>query len=450
MVNYGNAAGLLNPSGDTTGATDTARIQTAVASGVELAEGTFYTNATITLDTSNVLRGVGANGTIISAASGFTGSSMIALTTPATSAQVQIENVTLIPNTGTVGGVYLDNTGFSPAIFDSRHILRNVFVKQAAGDSFRFSNNIRGMSAINCQSYWSEGYGFKIDTGTTDNQFTNCVSGQSKNHGFYVNDSNNLFTGCRSFWAGYDHNAASWGTTQCGFEITSAVSYTSFVSCLAQQAALHGFDLQGCTHVTVTGCESDSNSSGVSTGVGVNTNGAQNCMITGVTGALNGGLSPAAQKYGIQVAGTQTNTMFWGNTVTGSSGQFNYVSGSGYTSVNPSTADLSNVATLKLGAPTFGNQGAPQSLSNGNTITVQTYYGIYPVTNSGNVTGIILSAPADTWAMVTIINEGTGTVAFAASGTSHVADGAATPIAVNGARTLVYDANTSLWYRVSL
>ena len=44
-------------------------------------------------------------------------------------------------------------------------------------------------------------------------------------------------------------------------------------------------------------------------------------------------------------------------------------------------------------------------------------------------------------------NESSYTVTFAAAGTSHVADGATSPIPANCARYFSWAAATSLWYR---
>jgi hypothetical protein len=48
---------------------------------------------------------------------------------------------------------------------------------------------------------------------------------------------------------------------------------------------------------------------------------------------------------------------------------------------------------------------------------------------------------------VTVINESAFALTFAASGTSHVADGVSDVIPALAARTFTYDGNTSLWYR---
>jgi hypothetical protein len=90
-----------------------------------------------------------------------------------------------------------------------------------------------------------------------------------------------------------------------------------------------------------------------------------------------------------------------------------------------------------------------QALSSSGTIKVATdgMYGLIPVTETGNVTGMILETPTRTNSTVKIINRSAFTITFAASGTSHVADGTSDVIAASSAATYTYDNGTTLWYR---
>jgi hypothetical protein len=89
-----------------------------------------------------------------------------------------------------------------------------------------------------------------------------------------------------------------------------------------------------------------------------------------------------------------------------------------------------------------------QPLSTGSTITPNTEFGTYPVSLTGNVTGVILAAAPKPGQVVTVVNTSSSfTVTFAASGTSKVADGASDVIAALQAATFSWDGNTSLWYR---
>ena len=118
--------------------------------------------------------------------------------------------------------------------------------------------------------------------------------------------------------------------------------------------------------------------------------------------------------------------------------------------VDRNSVQLGSVPNVQLSGPQY-NVASPVSLSNASTITppYAPTYAIVPVTESGNVTGIILGKPTSTGAgqMITILNRSNFTVTFDVSGTSNVADGTSDVIPALCARTFVYDASTSLWYR---
>lgn len=105
-----------------------------------------------------------------------------------------------------------------------------------------------------------------------------------------------------------------------------------------------------------------------------------------------------------------------------------------------------------LGDPNLQQAGyltpATQTISgNGQTITSVIYSGAVEVTNAGAFTGLILGFGGVSGQLITIVNVGTGSMTFAASGTSNVADGASDVIAVNTAATYRWSAAKSLWYR---
>lgn len=98
-------------------------------------------------------------------------------------------------------------------------------------------------------------------------------------------------------------------------------------------------------------------------------------------------------------------------------------------------------------APTVA---AAQPLSNGSTITAPYALdtALCPVTETASVTGIILAVPVLGNAQkVLIVNRSNFTVTFAASGTSHVADGVSDVIPALASRLFIYDAGSGLWYR---
>ena len=361
VIGAGGVFNVLNTAyaggADRTGAADStaafnAALTAAAAASpggavVRVPYGT-YMISNLLIDSYVTLQGDGP-ATVLQGKSGSSGY-MIALKTPATTKQITVRNLTLKPNTGSLGGIQIDNTGYGTAS-DPLHTLDQILILNAGGDAYHFGANARGMEILNCMQYTAGGYGFYIDVGATDNNFTDCFSGPSVNHGFYVLGWNNMFSGCKAFFAGY--TAGVPGTTGCGFEIGANASNNTFANCSAQSNALHGFDLQGAVHCTIAGCEADSNSTGGAIGgAGVNMNGATYCTVTGVTGANTSG----TQVYGLQIAGTQTDTWVTFSTVTGTGGNFNYVSGSGTTLMIQSLVDFGNVTSVRVnGLTSFNN-----------------------------------------------------------------------------------------------
>lgn len=354
---------VVPPSGDTTGAADTAAIN-AVAQGGKVAllrPGTYYVTNLLPGSLGGIA-GVGP-ATILQAVSGTTGY-QIALQTPASTHQVLLADFTLKPNTGSLGGIQLDNTGFTSGggETDSLHTIDNVYVQGAGGDAFHLDNNIRSLRMTRCAAYSSGGYGCYVGTGCTDSSFTGCIMGVAALHAWDVAGWNNYFASCKGFYGGYSSGA--FDTTHCGFEVTG--KFNTFASCSAQTNALHGFDLNGCQACAFAGCEADTNGSGTgSGGVAFNINAATQCTVVGCTGGTSGS---ETQLYGLQVTGTNTATFLTMNTVTGIDGQFHYVSGGGYILIGTSTGDLSGLSSFKLpsgfeigasGSQIYSGSGAP-------------------------------------------------------------------------------------------
>lgn len=337
---------------------DTSAIQTTLNTAAAAGGGTVLIPnnsviSNITIDSYVELRGA-SQGTTLLAKTGATGY-MIALTTPSTSQQIAIRNITLKPNKTGLGGVNIDNTGFTSST-DSLHELENVIVTNSVGDAFHFDNAVREIRVNRCKAYFTtNGYGFYIGTGCTDSRFTDNTAGTSSKNGFQILGNNNSFVGCKSFWAGY--NGTSWGTTQSGFFINN-LSYVHMASCEAQQAALHGFDIQSCSRIAIVGCSSDTNSAGTTGGVGFNTVSTTNSSLVGCTGSNNGSLSPGSQAFGVQVTGTQTGLSIIGNSVTGSSGNLGYVSGGGYFYIDYSVSDFTGIPVKMNDVTLFALAGA--------------------------------------------------------------------------------------------
>jgi hypothetical protein len=332
---------VIGPSGDATGAADTAAINAAAGTGgtALLKNGTYYVTHLLP-DSYGAILGTGSN-TILQAVSGTTGYA-IALRRPASTQQVMLAGFTLKANTGTLGGIQIDNTGYGTES-DPQHTLENIYVLGAGGDGFRFGANSRSMRVTNCRQYKAGGAGFWLEVGCTDNAFTGCISGASAGHAWNVAGWNNFFACCKGFYAGW--NGSAFDTWHNAWEITG--DYNTLTSCSAQNGALHGFDLNGCSNVALAGCCADVNNSGGGSGVGINIHGALNCTIVGCTGDNRGG---TGQLYGLQVAGTQANTTVFANTVTGSKAAVNHVSGAGYSLFGPFDADFSGIPdSVKFG-----------------------------------------------------------------------------------------------------
>lgn len=360
MVNYGNAAGLLDPSGDPSGATDQPRIAQAIASGDQLGLGTFYITGPLTPDTLQVLRGSGP-GTIIKPGTLFSGTYMVKLAHPASTYQVTVQDLTLVPNTGTVGGVQLDNTGYTGGAGptqqnDTLHTLTRVYVVNAGGDGFHLDNNIRSLRMEGCTVYGAGGHGVTVGVGCTDSSFVRNIVGVAAGHCWNITGWNNYFASCKGFFAG--NSGGTFDQTHSCWAIGTNAAYNTFASCSGQNGGLHGWDLQSCNNNALVGCEADTNNQGGGTGVGINTNTTTYCAIIGCTGNNSAG-AVNKQVYGVQVAGTQTNTSFIGCTVTGQTGPFGYVSGGGYFILDPDSVNLASANIATLAAPTqIGNSGA--------------------------------------------------------------------------------------------
>ena len=429
---------VIGPSGDATGAADTAAINAVAGAGgtALLKNGTYYVTHLLP-DSYGAILGTGA-GTILKAVSGTAGY-MIALKTPASTHQVMLRDLVLVPDTGTLGGIQFDNTGLGAS---PMHVLTNVQVQRAGGDGFHFDNDANGLHLYGCSAQNSGGYGFYLGTGCTDSHFVSCTAAVSVDHGWHVGGWNNMFTTCKSYFSGNrGGNTGSWGTTQAGFYLSSCQNNT-FVGCSAQNNALHGFDLQSTVNCTITGCETDGNNQGRAGGVGINTKACTYCSVVGNAGS-NIGTDP--QLYGLQLAGTQTGTEFIGNTAGGTSGAANFISASGYLYVDAVGADFSGLSYFRIPSPVLFPAGA-QALNNGSMISARGY-SVIPLTATGNVTALILSPPPHGWTQLTLINQSAFTLTFDVSGTSNVADGTSDVILANSARTFIYDGNTSLWYR---
>lgn len=444
---------IIPPSGDTTGVTDQANINLAMSltGNVELTPGIFWTDGPILMPQSGVLAGAGY-ATQVKATSTFAGSAMVELAA-GTVGQTTLRDLALLPDlSASAGGVLYDNTGYTGATPDSCHLLEDVWVYFAQGDGVAFAGASRTNRITRCHVVTAAGYGF--NAACTDSIFTDCESQDTALHGYYMTGSNNRFNGCKSFFAGYV--SGTFDTTHSGF-YGNGCQYNTVVNCSGQQNALHGFDLQACTHTAVAGCEADTNNAGGGTGCGINLNGNFECAIVGNVGGNNTALStyPPGQIYGVQVAGTQNGTSIIGNTIPGSTGEFGYVSGSGYLRIDTEEVDLSDVSAVKIGSVEWAP--SPQLvLTNGETITWSESQGSYWLAPAGAVTGIILGTPVaagngNDMVVVTLVNMSAFNITFAAA---NIATGGFVLTGLT-AQQMIWGGNgsagagSSLWYVVS-
>lgn len=111
-------------------------------------------------------------------------------------------------------------------------------------------------------------------------------------------------------------------------------------------------------------------------------------------------------------------------------------------------SDAYGTRTLELSGGTilYGESGSAPALATSGTITTSGV-GVARVAPTGNVTAVILQAGTQVSQQIIVRNESAFTIAFAASGTSHVADGATLAIPANTQRLFTWSTSTSLWYR---
>jgi hypothetical protein len=95
-----------------------------------------------------------------------------------------------------------------------------------------------------------------------------------------------------------------------------------------------------------------------------------------------------------------------------------------------------------------GNPVTSQAITaNGQTINNNGGYSIVRVTGSGGYTGLIMQAGSKSGQQLTVVNESSGSLTFAGSG-SNVIDGSSDVIAQYTARAYVWDGSVSHWYRL--
>jgi Pectate lyase superfamily protein len=190
----------------------------------------------------------------------------------------------------------------------------------------------------------------------------------------------------------------------------------------------------------------------------------QQYAVLRLTGSNSSGYSGLAQgvlTIGVELDDTTHTppyTIYFGSTsgynyVTKCTG---YLDFSAYKTFTPSN----NAGQFLFSGPVLGDPrlysmpglGSPEFtetiLANGQLLYTQWLPVLRVQTGGTSYTGLVLAAGGYAGQQVTVINEDTGALTFAASSGSNVADGTSDVIPAHTARTFIWDAGTSLWYRM--
>jgi hypothetical protein len=190
----------------------------------------------------------------------------------------------------------------------------------------------------------------------------------------------------------------------------------------------------------------------------------QEYAVLRLTGSNSGGYSGLSQSVltiGAELDDTSHTAPY--TIYFGSLSGYNYVTkctGALDFSLSNSFTPSNNAGQFLFSGPVFGDPalyglpslGSPELAetvnANGQVLYTQWLPVLRAQSSGGSYTGLILAAGGFPGQQVTVINEGTGTLTFAAAQVSHVADGTADAIPGHTARTFIWDSGTSLWYRM--
>lgn len=279
---------ILSPSNDTSGKLDLSNIQGQLNNGfnVQLATGTFYINAPITLPAGSVLSGeprglgvptdnYGVGGlalaaSIIKPVATFSGNEVLLATQPAASPQIgQIA----IQGIGIDGSLLPANTVDGIATFGPVAALTivNVTVWNVGGHGMRGDLNSHNQPG---NFWWVQfckvadcgGNGY-MGVGLSDCNFVACEASTNGGDGFQFQDAVNMrITGCKSEWNG--------GVTSAGFHFINTPgngSYASLTGCTTEHNWTSGLKFTGAGPsnlgtILVTGYQSNADNRGAVAG----------------------------------------------------------------------------------------------------------------------------------------------------------------------------------------
>ena len=241
------------PSGDTTGASDTAVINGLLSPGgctVHLLAGTYYISAPISVPTNGILRGAGAGmyaepGTVIKATAAFAGSAMIKFPEPSQAQDISglcLDGSAMAAGTTNgIGGITTSHAVLSVKLTD-------LYI---AGNGI-----INGIGDINAGTTWRgtrifvdgvNGTAFNVRN-CPDSTWIDCASLGAGNHGFQpFGAANAKFIGCRAEFSAGDgfHLAGAWGTG-------NGSGMIQFIGCSTDRNTGNGVDISATGTACVT------------------------------------------------------------------------------------------------------------------------------------------------------------------------------------------------------
>ena len=186
-----------------------------------------------------------------------------------------------------------------------------------------------------------------------------------------------------------------------------------------------------------------------------------------ITGSNAGGASRLAQcqlNIGVEcnaTVGTQPTTIKFGTTGPTGNQIFRCRGLIDFSANNPFAGSNNSESFLFYG-PIYGDTKLQSSepgglnafkfgaLATGNKITTK-FYAIDEVTTTADVTGILMDGFApDDWRRITVMNNGTGWINFAAAGTSLVISGVLCWVAPNSCQDFIWNPDLGRWFPVQL
>ena len=394
----------LQPSGDATGATDTANIQAllnAAAPGgtVTLAAGTFNTNAPITIPPYTVLAGsrggisafdmnttVGNYGSVLKPVAGW--ASALAVSGIVTLLDCQSGGYTSPPgtNAGVNGGVRIRNILFdgtaSPASVDGIAAygavaaveITDVGMISVTGNGISGKHNSSStatdkspdgwhVSHVMIQSAGANGVGGIAGQGDgifNDSVFIDVHAQSCSQDGFHILNGNTFLIGCRAEFCSNGYTIDSANATGIGLGIR-------LIGCTTDSNVKNGLNVinsstTGTTSrnvVQAAGCQfhADGANGGAGGGgyagvlvSGVNTVELSNCVVAVDTGSVAGG----CPQYGLATAsagsgpGVPVYVQVSGGLLNGATAPVNDAAPSAFTRIDPAAATLTGIFSATL------------------------------------------------------------------------------------------------------